>query len=306
MKKLITLSFIALTALSAKAQNIYGSMETWINYTADTASLERPQGWNGSDSVAYTIMFPGVTPVKQIFKDTHNHSGSFSAKLVTADVTLAVVPGLITNGNIEVDVFNQTFNVSGGAPCTERIVYLNAWIDYQPVGGDVGNITVNAVLAGQGVGGTDSLVGQGIASIDQTSGFENFQVEVTYADANVVPDHLLIAFASSEDFMGGVDGSTMYVDDVTLTPLSVKGTSANNHTVKCFPNPSNGVLNVKSTTKDALTLNVYSIAGQQVFTQNFTGNTTADLSGLANGMYFYSVSNAEGATVTKEKLVITK
>jgi hypothetical protein len=304
MKKLFTLVFIIAAGFSVKAQNVYGTMETWLTYTADTATLERPQGWNGSDSVAYGIVFTGLTPVKQIFQDTHAHGGTYSAKLVTSDIGLLVAGAIITNGNIEVDVIGQTFEITGGTNVSQRIAYMNCWVDYQPQGSDAGLMSIQAYKNGIGVGGSDSLIGEATISNDGTNGFEGFAMPLNYTDGTTIPDRILIAFASSEDAFGGVDGSIMYVDDVTISTVSVKDTKANSHTVKCYPNPATSVLNLLSMNNERLSLDIYNITGQKVLQQFFTSKGKADLGGLNSGVYFYTVSNTEGEIIKQEKLVI--
>jgi hypothetical protein len=306
MKKLFTLTLLALSGVAVKAQNIYGTMENWLTYTSDTATLERPEGWNGSDSVAYGVAFPGIEAKKQVFKeDTHVNGGSFAVRLESADLGLTVAPAAITNGTIEVDVVNQTFDIVGGTAVSERIIFLNAWIDYQPQGADEASVFIRAVLTGQGVGGADSVVGTGFWTSDGTAGYEHIGIPVTYVDENVVPDRVLIAFLTSEDFQGSTEGTTMYVDDVTISTTSTKNTP-NAHAIKCYPNPTTGMLNVRSAVNEVLTLEVYSITGQLMHSQSFKGQAQADLSSFSNGMYFYKVSNTTGQVVKQDKLILNK
>lgn len=305
MKKLLTLALFSLASLSASAQNIYGMMETWYTYTAGSDTLERPEGWNGSDSVTFTLTGFPIVPVKQIFKETSNvHGGSAAAMLMTRDLGTVVGAAGITNGTIAVDIVGQTFEVSGGTPVTQRIAYLNAWIDYQPRNADEGSATIQAVLAGAGVGGADSVVGEGFFTSDGTSGYEGIAVQVTYIDANVVPDMIKIGFFSSSDLTGGQDSSTMYVDDVTISTVSVKEMKANSHTIKCYPNPATDLLHLRSMNNETLTCHIYNLAGQEVLSRDFTGYGEADLSKLTTGMYFYTVSNASGEVLEQQKLVI--
>jgi hypothetical protein len=280
-------------------------MENWLTYTSDTATLERPEGWNCSDSVGYGIVFPGITPQKQIFKeDTHVNGGTYAARLESADMGLIVAPAVMTNGTIEVDLVNQTFDITGGTPVTDRIEWLNAWIDYQPQGADEASVFIRAFLSGQGVGGADSVVGEGLFTSDGTSGYEHIGIPVVYVDANVVPDKILIAFLTSQDLSGGTVGTIMYVDDVTISNTAVKNTTVNNSAIKCYPNPTTGILNVRSITNEQMKLEVYSLTGQLLHAQPFKGQAQADLSSLSNGMYFYKISNTTGQVIKQDKLVL--
>lgn len=311
MKKLFTLALIAFSGVAANAQQQNAGFENWITYTSDTATLERPEYWTGTDSLTYaiagTIM---ASPAKQVFEETtHVNSGSSAAKIVSHDISsflIDVVPGVIANGEISVNILDGSFAFTGGAPVTERIGYVNAYVDYQPENDDMGMMMVQAVLAGQGIGGADSIVGGGTFSTDGTNGYEQVSVMIQYIDPNVIPDHIQIAFFSSEEIGSGVEGSTMYIDDITLSPVSVKKFAANNNAVICFPNPTTGMFNVRSMVSETLNLEVYSITGQVMHTQSFKGQAQADLSAFSNGMYFYKVSNAAGQVVKQDKLVLNK
>jgi hypothetical protein len=305
MKKLLTLALLAIASYTASAQNVYGTMETWLTYTADTATLERPQGWNGSDSVAYTYTGLPLLPARQIFQDTHAHSGQYAARIETKNMGLSTVSGGLANGEIEVDGLGG-YSISGGTPVSQRITFVNAWLDYQPQGSDEAAIIVRAVWAGQGSNGNDSIIGQGTVTSDGTNGYEHFSVAITYIDSAVVPDHLQIGFLSSQSFIGGDDNTVLYVDDVTISTVSVKANPAQSNSIKCYPNPTTGVLNLRSATNDKLGLDIYSITGQKLHSQQFSSRAEADLSNLANGMYYFTIRNEAGQILEQEKLLINK
>lgn len=308
MKKLFTLAFV-FAGFTAGAQLQNSSMETWNTYTSDTATLEQPDHWYGSDSLVYGVASTFfLSPYKQVFQDTHAHSGTYAAKLVSEDVggLVGVAPGVLGNGQIAVDIQNSTFSYSGGTPVTQRVIFVNAWIDYQPQGTDEGYIQVQAVLTGQGQGGVDSIVGTGEFFTDGTSGYESVSVAVDYVDANVFPDKVLITFWSSSEVGNGTEGSTMWVDDVSISTLSAGSTQKAAQSVKCYPNPSTGMVNLFSTSGEVLTLRVYSVSGQLVHTQEFKGSAQADLANLSAGMYFYQVAAPSGTILQHDKLTISK
>lgn len=310
MKRLFTLAFLSLTSIAANAQQQNAGFETWVTYTSESETLDKPEHWTGSDSLTYGLEATlGLSPAHQIFKETTNvHGGSSAAKLVSHDVgsLVGVAPAILANGTISVDIVNGDFSFTGGAPVTERIYFVNAWMDYQPEVDDVGMMVVQAVLAGQGLNGEDSVVGVGQFITDGTNGYEHVSVALAYVDETVVPDHLQIAFFSSQELSTGYEGSTMYVDDVSFSPVSVKNVASNNNAVIAFPNPTTGMLNVQSMVKGTMSLEVFSLTGQLLHTQSFNGQTKADLSALSNGMYFYKVSNAAGQVVKQDKLILNK
>lgn len=311
MKKLFTLAFIAVCSASANAQVMNGGLEDWTTYTSDTASLIQPNHWYGSDSLTYGLasMYM-LEPAQQVFREDNNvNTGDHAAKLVSHDVgsLVGVAPGIIANGKINIDGLSGEFSFIGGTSVTEKVAYIHAMVDYQPQGADVGAIFVQAVMEGQGVNGTDSVIGTGTLSIDGTSGYENMGIAIDYINQVDVPDLIQIAFFSSEEIGSGEEGSTMYVDDVSLTLASTVNNVVKAAGIKCFPNPVNdGVLNITNTNKEKLTLNVVSATGQLVNTMSFSGNTQVSLSALTNGMYFVNISDAAGQVIKSEKLMLNK
>lgn len=310
MKKLLTLTFLTISGLAVNAQQLNAGFESWVTYTSENETLDKPEHWTGSDSLTYALEQTLVlSPAHQVFEETTNvHGGSSAAKIVSHDVgsLVGVAPGVLANGTILVDIGTGDFAFTGGAAVTERIYFVNAWMDYQPEVDDQGMMVVQAVLAGQGTNGADSVVGYGEFITDGTNGYEGVSVMINYIDPNVVPDHIQIAFFSSQEIGGGFEGSTMYIDDISFSPVSVNNVAANSNSVKCFPNPTTGMLNVQSVEKGTMSLEVYSLTGQLIHTQAFNGQAKADLSALSNGMYFYKVSNAAGQVVKQDKLILNK
>ena len=80
-------------------------------------------------------------------------------------------------------------------------------------------------------------------------------------------------------------------------------------TVSVFPNPVQGILNIKntSTEENTLTIFLYDATGQkvlQVFDKTKAKNTSIDLSNLANGLYLLSIKDENGLII--ETFKITK
>ncbi len=324
MKKLITLALVFATSLSAKAQLVNGGMETWRTLSSVGTNLEAPDGWFGSDSLAIWAgdYYGGglVTLDQQIFEEgTIVNSGNASAKIEThEDLLLGIIPGILSNAQPQIDTatFDQSdpfgsIQYSGGTPVAERIYYVNAYVRYESqdlLGDEYGALSVEAVKVGQGVGGSDLVIGTGTVNISPTagSGFEGISAAVVYTDDTSVPDMLRIAFISTADMDVALNGSILYVDDVSLSTASIKNT-VKAAGIKCFPNPVNdGILNITNTNKEKLTLNVVSATGQLVNTMSFSGNTQVSLSALTNGMYFVNISDASGQVIKSEKLMLNK
>ena len=321
MKKLFTLILLILSVTAARAQNIQGGMETWRDFTVVGEDLEAPDGWYGFDSLVIWKQDDSLGFVltgQQLFQDSDIvHGGDYSAKLETTEIPgLFAIPGLLANAqpqfissDFDVDDPLSSVDFIGGTTVTERIDYVNAWVHYfsaDTSSPETGIFVARAYLAGQGVNGADSLVGFGELAVFDNAGFELVSVHINYTDPDVTPDLIKVIFITTTDFSNAISGTTMYVDDVTLSTTSVKNTLVNTANVKCYPNPTTGVVNVNSTSSEPMTMQVFSLSGQVVSTKKFSGSTQTDLSHLVDGMYFYSIRTAGGEVILQDKLVISK
>jgi hypothetical protein len=78
-------------------------------------------------------------------------------------------------------------------------------------------------------------------------------------------------------------------------PLNV-AVSENNTLVgvNVFPNPSNGVVNIRTAELEVYNVEVMNVTGELVRTVRINGTSTMDLTDLAKGVYTVRVSNANG------------
>ena len=64
-----------------------------------------------------------------------------------------------------------------------------------------------------------------------------------------------------------------------------------------YPNPSNGIFNIVSEESNDVSLAVYNVAGQQIFTDVFNKNYTLNLTEAQSGMYIVHLNNGEKVEV---------
>jgi hypothetical protein len=69
--------------------------------------------------------------------------------------------------------------------------------------------------------------------------------------------------------------------------------------VSLFPNPTNGLVNVRTENAGAYNVEVTNLLGEVVNQGTFSGSTTLDLNGEAKGVYMVRVYNAEGSIVER-------
>lgn len=314
MKKLFTLLAIS-AALSAGAQTVsLGGMESWQTYFAGflpPKQLEKTTGWHCSDSIAVTfgpLIMQGQSFQKQLFKSSDKHNGSFAAKIVTFEQgNLGPVPAILTNADMQLDTSSQTFiKYSGGQPVSQRFNYVNAWIKYEPFGSDQGQMLAEAVIAGAGANGDDSVVGQGSLTIDATNGYEGFSMPIDYINSTVVPDHIRVVFFSS--FGTPEDSTAMYIDDVSidLFTVGVNTINHNNEMVHVYPNPATSTIYISSQANTPLQCEISNINGQLMKTASFTGKTSVDINDFTNGLYFFTVKNEHNNLIQKGKFTVAR
>lgn len=313
MKKIYSLLFIAVTSLTATAQNFQGGMETWRNYSVGLppTALEAPAGWVGSDSLicSFGIVLGSVS--KQVYKSTDKHSGTYAAMIMTkTQGSLGSFSGALTNTTINLDLTDTSISFSGGTAVTTRLGYVNAWVKYLPKGTDSASILVLAVIKGAGAGGADSVVGTGYLSIGATSTYTQVNVPIMYDDttsSGAIPNALQVMFSSS-DANGVTDSTMLFVDDVTAGnfPSGISIPLFVDEEVQCYPNPTTGIINLSSKLNETLNWQAVNMNGQVVANKTFNGNAKADVSHLSSGVYFYNITNREGDVIQHGKFSVAK
>ncbi len=126
---LLIFCFVSLTEGVLRAQDIPNpGFENW--------SGGEPDGWN---TINQTILGTTFTPVTR--EQSNPHGGSYSAKLETITHNIFIVgpvtmPGVLSLGEITLDILNQTGTVEGGVPVSGAPVVLRGWFRYQPSAND--------------------------------------------------------------------------------------------------------------------------------------------------------------------------
>ena len=313
MKKTITLvaAGLLLAATNAThAQIANGTLEAWRTVNINpSGNYEVPQSWYSVDSAIFTIA-PGIGQVgkKQCYKSTDVHGGTAAAMLMSRTYgAIGVVPGALSNAQINLSLATQSFNRVGGTAVSTRVSSGSAWVKYVPKGAnDSATMVVAAVLAGRGAGGTDSTVGGGFVTFGAKAAYGQVTANVTYINPTVVPDHFQVAFTSSTfQAPGATDSSLLYVDDVTFTaPSGVTRVLFNADVMQVYPNPASGILNLKSNEATLLTWEAIGTNGQVLAHKEFTGTASVSLNSFAAGTYFFRVLNDKKELVQTGKFLV--
>jgi hypothetical protein len=302
MKKLFTMIALLGAFAGASAQTVAGGdMETWIDYKSSGTSLVRPNNWFSSDSLikAYYLLTGSTSSfVARCSKSsTIKHGGSLSAAVISTSVD--TLPSILANSNI---TFNLTdlmagkflFKYPGGTPVTKRVVWGHAWVYVQSTGSsDIARMNLTAIKSGIGAGGSDSTIGQGYLDIPSNTGFQKIDVAINYKDATTVPDRIVISFVPTIK-PKPVDGTTIWVDDVTLSdPTGIETPIYNATDIRVFPNPVHNQLTVSTDRSEAMSVSVFAVNGQELMRASLQGNTNIDVSKLPAGNYVYVVGSSD-------------
>lgn len=316
MKKIFTL-FALVICSAAFGQLVNGGMETWRTYTAGSSStLTAPTGWNASDTIVFTygpLICPTCTFLPQTFKCDTAYSGSYAAKLMTRNMGGTVITeDEMTNCKITFNTTTMREVRSGGTPVTARVDSVTIWLKFVPHGGDSGVVNVQAVLAGAGAGGVDSVIGDandvtitggGSNYITSTPNWTKHTYVFTYFTGTVVPDHIQIDFHTSYTTLQH-DSTTMYVDDVVLYPPGPTGVQLlGSSGVSCYPNPAGNTLHIQTANHQNTTAELYNMLGQRIATQPLHDYITEmNTSNLSTGIYYLHLLDANNEVVYSTKI----
>lgn len=319
--------FIALSVLSVTSFAQIGNpgMEDWrttfAGFPFPTISISNPKLWSSTDSLALTVgpLIGGSGFTRQVFKETVKvHSGAASAKVMSAyQDTLGLLPGLLTNAKIEVDLATTNVNFTGGTAVTVMPQTVSAWVAYSPgidsttdtIGYDEGTLVVQAYAS---VWSVDSMVGSGFVNITPSDTFYQVTATLDYTTSDFPVHTLRILFTSGGGTGDVLDSSTLYVDDLSMTstpnpppPVSASAVRGGEQ-VQVFPNPAKGSVYVTVPDNGEYTYKVLSISGQTISHNVVKGTGKIDISGLAAGIYLYTVTGPDRNVVKHGKLTVTQ
>jgi hypothetical protein len=317
MKKIFTLIALALCT-TAFGQIYNGGMENWRTYTVGSSPiLTIPDYWSSIDSIVYTVgplVCPTCTLSPLTFQSDTPHSGSYAAEIMTKYFggTLGYAEGLLTNCQVNFNLATEKESISGGSATTVRTDTVTAWIKFVPVGGDSGAVNIEAVLAGMGAGGADSIVGNGQDITIPSGGnyilaspvYTMHTYVITYTTNTVVPDHIQISFHTS--YHAEHDSTTMYIDDVEM---NMPGSTASvqllhSNGFNSYPNPAGNTLHIQAADHMNATAELYNMLGQLVAIQTLTAYITdLDISKLSPGMYYMRLLSADNKVIYNTKVV---
>lgn len=272
MKKLYTLAFMAITAVSMNAQNLVpnGGLETWTDATTAESFVPVTSGTFSANNFLAQ-------------ESTIKHSGSFSASQLSQDSPTQVF------GNFEMPTTpGHTYTLSYWVldnEATTRSRIWSAWVT--GTGADSADMADNA-----------DVLHPSTYSVDDANWVQVTQTLVAPATSNRFKFQIRTYRAST-----GVFGGKVYYDDLSFTDVTL-GVKENTAIagLKVYPNPvTKGNLFITSDNHASKQVVIFDVLGKQVV--NTTVNDQPiNVANLNSGVYIVKITE-EGKTATK-KLVI--
>jgi len=100
--------------------------------------------------------------------------------------------------------------------------------------------------------------------------------------------------------------STWEIDDLLITGVRLVGVQEiNSNEFSIYPNPSQGIVNLKFSNTEKKQIEVYSILGNSVYSETTSkGSVQLNLTDLNKGVYFIKISDQNGSTLITKKMIL--
>lgn len=263
-------------------------------------SAGEPVGWNTINQNILGTDFLCVTR-----DQTNPQSGTSCVKIETVTENIFLVgpvtmPGIISLGEITLDIINQTGTVEGGVPINTQPNMLQGYLRYQPSTGD--SCIMGIGLFRWNGSSRDTLAYSYTTIGGLISGWQEFTVPIEYV-IWAVPDTMNIMFFSSNLLTGSpVSGSTLWVDNLSLEygPVSVKNPPLAAMQEITLVNSGN-ILSLSNLPAEGGTIQFISLNGAIVLEEQLKpGQIQSEISiaRLSHGIYILKVTSTTGQQKT--------
>ena len=295
----IILTFLFIAPYTNSAQDIpNNSFENWTNH----GSYSDPDEWTTPNSQLSTM---GIITVTQ---SNEAQSGSSSIALESKSFFGALIPGAATLGDISLDLFTQTAEITGGIPYSERPVRLKGYFKYAPATSDTFAILTIFYKYNTGTGLTDT-VGVGIfRNGSSINDWTEFSALINWYSDDT-PDTTNVVMLSSDYSQTTNAGSVLRVDNLSYD-FSVGETElpTMNQEISVYPNPANDyiIFHRQYETSSLGKLEIYDLTGKMMMQRTLDQtNQRIDISNLPEGLYFYKLKS-DHSILHSGKIVISR
>lgn len=304
MKNLVRTIFqlVALTSLCTAQQLPNSDLEEWTLFPSSNQlfeDYEEPSGgvWSTGNGVAHIA--PNSIPPTT--KTTDAHSGQFAARLETQTVFGQIASGSLFTGRFSLDLSNPRNSAKLGVPFTGLPVRFRGWFKYQPAEGDSCSANCELTRWDPQSGRRVSIARARRVYLQAIPTWTQFDVEFVYLEQGAIPDSITMSFASSAgaEFLKGVQGSTMFVDDLSLSydPVSVRGSEGIQETVPSLTRNGDMICLAGPGTQ-RYSVQGYDLMARPVPSLHHATANSFDVSSYQHAMLFFVIEDLFTHTVT--------
>lgn len=258
MKQIFLFILTVAWTFSVHAQDLIpvpnGDFESWVNH----GTYNDPEFWDTPNQETSSVPFVGTTVVE---KSSDHQTGSFSAKLETKSIPLiGAVPGVVTLGNLGIDLTTLSYTLTGGVPISDKPAYLRGFYKFSPKGGDSCVIGIGLL---HWSGNLRDSVGYGVFSTKTiTADWTPFAAVIEY-DTNLIPDTMnIVAISSASET--ATAGTILFVDGLWLDYAVGSGEPAPEDGIRVYVDRSTRRVLVFAEFPGSVTATLYNLAGQQI------------------------------------------
>jgi hypothetical protein len=281
MKILTTLFFTAVCSI-AFAQIPNASFENW-QYSSPPYY---PISWTTANRIANGY----------VVESSNAHDGTLAARLNS----MYNLGGYVETWDGKTRYFTNSGNPDA----------LNGWYILNSVGFDELEVIVNTKCS-SGANGIDTMI-----TMTPTSVYKQFSACINYTSGCAADSAAIFIELTNANFGATNNGSYLIIDDLSFGPCATSGIDGINNGVtleSAYPNPASQFANIIYAIPNTATVSValYDLNGRKVMDIVDNTNQTpgrykipVDVTKLANGVYFYTVS-VDGVPYT-QKLVVAK
>jgi hypothetical protein len=299
MKKIISLALLVLSIVtySYGQQNVRGgNFESW-KYNSVHHYYEPDSSMFTTLNILDTIPTPsGIT----VYPCDTAHSGNYSARLVTRNISIldVIIPGVI--GNIHINWAEEKAVLGIPYPYgTTLPIRFSGYYKSYPLNNDSSGAVILLSKWNSSLHQRDTLAYNRLTFHGTINSWTNFDTAIIYRDQSTIPDSLTILLLSCGGFNAanmfgsvGQVGSMALFDDVNLTgvsgfPILLMPTV----NMKLSPNPASQYLKIETGRSiENGYFEVYDAQAKIVHQFSMSGNfKQIGISDLSAGTYYYKL-----------------
>jgi hypothetical protein len=283
--KLTILSVFILSSLFSKAQSIpNNSFENW----SSVGSYSDPTEWTTPNSTSYVFPFYVLT----VTESSESADGTKSARLETKDILDIPVPGLLTLGELNVNVFENTSSITGGVPFSYRPEKITGFYKYSPASNDSLLIAVFLLKFNNTTLQSDTIGIGAFSSPETINEFTDFEANIEY-DNEEMPDSMNIIVMSS-DVTNPVVGSVLHIDNLSFSYGVGTEQLFEENVFRVFPNPFQNEIFIETTGSKRTEVRIFDITGKLIFVKTLNPKTKIKkiiTNNIPSGVYLLNVNN---------------